>query len=111
MRLFVVPCLLLAALFVTDSVCAQHFDAPLSHGIDPREVEFYEAHPFQTAATRGETTPPEFEGLRTMAEWEEIEILCVGWEGYSAIQKQIVVNAAQECEVIVLTEDPNYVED
>ena len=110
MRLLVVPSLLLAALSVTDSAYAQHFDAPLSHGIDPREVEYYEAHPFQTAATRGETTPPEFEGLRTMAEWEEIEILCVGWEGYSAIQKQIVVNAAQECQVIVLTEDVGYVE-
>ena len=60
---------------------------------------------------RGETTPPEFDGLRTMAEWEEIEVLCVGWEGYSSIEKQIVVNAAQECEVIVLTEDAEYVED
>ena len=46
-----------------------------------------------------------------MAEWEEIEVLCVGWEGYSSIEKQIVVNAAQECEVIILTSYANDVED
>ena len=45
-----------------------------------------------------------------MAEWEEIEALCVGWEGYSAIEKQIVVNAAEECHVLILTESPNEVE-
>ncbi len=89
---------------------AQDFDNPLSHGVDPREAAFYEANPYPQMAARGETDPPAFEGLRTMAEWEEIDILCVGWEGYSAIEKQIVVNAAQECEVIILTEDANYVE-
>ena len=99
---FLLPC---------TTLLAQHFDDPITHGVDPREVQYYEAHPFSAPVTRGETTPPEFDGLRTMAEWEEIEILCVGWEGYSAIEKQIVVNAAQECEVLVLTEDPSYVEE
>ena len=89
---------------------AQHFDTPLSHDIDAREVEYFETHPFVSPATRGETTPPDFDGLRTMAEWEEIEVLCVGWEGYSAIEKQIVVNAAEECHVLILTESPNEVE-
>ncbi len=103
--------LVLAAALAPFSAQAQRFDSPLSHGIDAREVEFFEAHPFSPTPTRGETTPPEFDGLRTMAEWEEIEVLCVGWEGYSAIEKQIVVNAAQECEVLVLTEDPSGVED
>ena len=74
-------------------------------------MEFYEANPYLPHATRGETTPPEFDGLRTMAECrEEIEVLCVGWEGYSAIEKQIVVNAAEECHVLILTESPNEVE-
>ena len=99
------------AVLTAYSASAQRFDTPLSHDIDPREAAFYEANPYPTLVSRGETTPPEFDNLRTMAEWEEIEILCVGWEGYSAIEKQIVVNAAQECEVIVLTEDAAYVED
>ena len=99
------------AVLTAYSASAQRFDTPLSHDIDPREAAFYEANPYPTLVSRGETTPPEFDNLRTMAEWEEIEILCVGWEGYSAVEKQIVVNAAQECEVIVLTEDAAYVED
>ena len=100
-----------SAVLLVCSASAQRFDTPLSHGIDPREAAFYEANPYPALTSRGETTPPEFDNLRTMAEWEEIEILCVGWEGYSAIEKQIVVNAAQQCEVIVLTEDAGYVED
>ena len=102
---------LLAAALAPLATNAQRFDSPLSHGMDAREVQYFEANPFSPATTRGETTPPEFDGLRTMAEWEEIEVLCVGWEGYSSIEKQIVVNAAQECEVIVLTEDAEYVQD
>ena len=102
--------MLAPALLLAVTALGQRFDAPLSHGPDPREAAFYEANPYPSLVTRGETTPPEFEGLRTMAEWEEIEVLCVGWEGYSAIEKQIVVNAAQQCEVIVLTEDAGYVE-
>ena len=100
-----------SAVLLVCSASAQRFDTPLSLGIDPREAAFYEANPYPALTSRGETTPPEFDNLRTMAEWEEIEILCVGWEGYSAIEKQIVVNAAQQCEVIVLTEDAGYVED
>ena len=107
--LFLIP--LAAMLMAALPASAQRFASPLTHGPDPREEAYFEAHPFAPTATRGETTPPDFDGLRTMAEWEEIEILCVGWEGYSAIEKQIVVNAAQECEVIILTEDAAYVEE
>lgn len=102
--------LLFIALLLPIVGWGQRFDTPLSHGIDSREVQYFETHSFQSPQTRGETTPPEFDGLRTMAEWEEIEVLCVGWEGYSSIQKQIVVNAAQECHVLILTESPNEVE-
>ena len=110
MKPFSTSRLLLLTLLLPLTAWAQRFDTPLSHGIDAREVEYFETHPFVSPATRGETTPPDFDGLRTMAEWEEIEILCVGWEGYSAIEKQIVVNAAEECHVLILTESPNEVE-
>ena len=110
MKPFSTSRLLLLTLLLPLTAWAQRFDTPLSHGIDAREVEYFETHPFVSPATRGETTPPDFDGLRTMAEWEDIEILCVGWEGYSAIEKQIVVNAAEECHVLILTESPNEVE-
>ena len=103
--------LLLLTLLLPAMGWGQRLDDPLTHGVDPREVQFYETHSFDAPVTRGETTPPAFDNLRTMAEWEEIEVLCVGWEGYSAIEKQIVVNAAQECEVIILTSYADDVED
>ena len=103
--------LLLFGLLLPALSWGQRLDDPLTHGVDPREVAFYETHAFDAPVTRGETTPPNFDNLRTMAEWEEIEVLCVGWEGYSAIEKQIVVNAAQECEVIILTSYASDVED
>ncbi|RPG80511.1 MAG: hypothetical protein CBC74_005540 [Crocinitomicaceae bacterium TMED114] len=111
MKPFSASRLLLIALLLPVAAWAQRLDAPLSHGIDAREVQYFETHSFDAPVTRGETTPPDFDGLRTMAEWEEIEVLCVGWEGYSAIEKQIVVNAAQECQVIILTSYANDVED
>ena len=49
--------LLLPGLMLPILASAQHFDTPLSHGIDPREVQFYEANPYLPHVTRGETTP------------------------------------------------------
>lgn len=103
-----------AALYgLSAAMHAQQFshDVPLPH--DVSDLEIVHVHEFGSASaqTRGFTTPPEFEGLRNMAEWEEVEILTVGWEGYSAIEKQIVANAVLECPVFILTEDPSWVED
>ena len=47
------------------------------------------------------TTPP-IGNLRTMAEWEELQAICITWTGYKSILAQIVQEAQTECEVIVL---------
>jgi agmatine deiminase len=56
------------------------------------------------------TSPPDAESLRTMAEWEEIQALTIAWTGFPGILKQIVAAAAQETQVIILTEDPQATE-
>ena len=40
--------------------------------------------------------------LRTMAEWEEVQSICITWTGYKSILAQIVEEVQTECEVIVL---------
>ena len=39
----------------------------------------------QPIASRGIETPPPFSELRTAAEWEEIEVLTIAWEGFPCI--------------------------
>lgn len=54
------------------------------------------------------TNPPNFP-VRTMAEWEEIESVMIAWKSYPGILRQIVEIAQQECEVIILAQDTNFV--
>mgnify|MGYP001495965463 FL=1 len=60
------------------------------------------------------TTPPS-EEVRTMAEWEEIQALTITWSTDYNIQEetilsQIVANAVQECQVIIICEEESEVE-
>lgn len=47
------------------------------------------------------TTQP-LGNLRTMAEWEEVQAICITWTSYKSILAQIVAEAQTECEVIIL---------
>lgn len=67
------------------------------------EAEAMKTYNFPT--NRGIETPPEFENLRTMAEWEEIQALTISWTGYPGILKQIVRAAKEECKVIIFCEN------
>jgi agmatine/peptidylarginine deiminase len=52
------------------------------------------------------TTQP-IGNLRTMAEWEEVQAICITWTGYKSILAQIVQEAQTECEVIILCNNTN----
>lgn len=69
----------------------------------PAEKVSMKTYRFPT--NRGIETPPEFDNLRTMAEWEEIQALTVSWVGYPGILKQIVRAAKEECRVIIFCEN------
>lgn len=62
-------------------------------------------------AAAGYTTPPTSE-VRTPAEWEEIDGLCVRWEGTwsRSVLREIVRNAKEECTVYIVTENQNSVQ-
>ena len=81
----------------------------LPHVLAPEEIPLIRDYRDSRAgATRGITTPPTMP-VRTMAEWEEVQALVITWEGYSGILKQIVRHAKEECEVIIVCDDPSSV--
>lgn len=58
-----------------------------------------------SASEKGITTPPSG-SLRTMAQWEEVQTLVLGWtSGNASILAQIVKHAQEECEVLIASTD------
>lgn len=84
---------------------------PLPRGYSDQELEMI-AHGNYSLSTddRGIATPPPYDNLRSMAEWEEIQALTIAWTGYPGILKQIVAAARQETMVLILTEDAQATE-
>src|SRR5690606_37384607 len=74
------------------------------------EAETEAMKTYQFPTNRGIETPPDFENLRTMAEWEEMQALTISWTGYPGILKQIVRTAKEECKVIIICDDSNSVQ-
>ncbi|MCC7501811.1 MAG: agmatine deiminase family protein, partial [Flavobacteriales bacterium] len=62
----------------------------------------------RASASRGITSLPTLP-IRTMAEWEEVQSLCITWADYEGILKQIVRAAKEECEVIIVCADSTAV--
>lgn len=60
---------------------------------------------FQPPSSRGIETPPEYDNLRSMAEWEEVQALTIAWTSYPTILKEIVRHAKEETLVIILSEN------
>ena len=65
------------------------------------KMEMKEWYDFNDFSEKGITTPPESE-VRTMAEWEEIQALCVSWKSFKPTLAQIILHAKEEVEVIIV---------
>lgn len=77
----------------------------LPHALAPWEVPLIRDYRDSRAdAARGITTFPTLP-VRTMAEWEEVQSLCITWTSFEGILKQIVRYAKEECEVIIICDD------
>ena len=65
---------------------------------------------YQPLAAVGFTSPPS-SPVRTPAEWEEIDGLCIRWEGTwsRSVLREIVRNAVEEVTVYIVTENENAV--
>lgn len=81
----------------------------LPKGLSDQEREILEEYFTNRNHERGIPSPPPFDNLRTMAEWEEIQTLTITWTSYRSILKQIVVAAKEECEVLILCENSTAV--
>ena len=106
-------------LFISSSVLAQY----LPKGFAPNEKEkgFLKSigiteNPYQNRSISVNiSTEPPSEDVRTMAEWEEIQALTITWSTDYNIQEeailaQIVENAIEQTEVVIVCEDENTVE-
>lgn len=82
----------------------------LPKGHAPGEREIDRTHQQRASSASVFTNPPDFE-VRTAAEWEEIESLIITWAGFERILKQITFHARQECEVIIIAQDEEDVQD
>jgi agmatine/peptidylarginine deiminase len=94
--------------FLSSSVAFSQ-KAPLPNGHAPGEKELFLVPKQEKSLVNVITEPPTF-AVRTMAEWEEIQSLMITWSGFSRILKQITAAARQECEVIIVAENPATVE-
>ena len=83
--------------FITTQLNAQNLPA----GFTPEEQEMMKWYDFHNFSEKGITTPPEMP-VRTMAEWEEIQALCVTWTSFRPTLAQIILHAKEEVEVIVI---------
>lgn len=90
----------------TSSIVAQETEV-LPIGLTNQEKSLIVDFSFN--ATR--VSPPPSEEVRTSAQWEEVEYLVIRWTNqFSNIQRQIVEAAIQECQVLIVTQNPAAVE-
>jgi agmatine/peptidylarginine deiminase len=74
------------------------------------EAEQAKMGSYSFSQAKGIETPPPFENLRTMAEWEEIQAVTITWQGFPGILKQITRAAMEETKVIIFSENPSSTE-
>ena len=98
----------LVFLFSSQLIAQQTSKPVWANEVRANEREYIENNGLsQPMDSRGIETPPPFSELRTAAEWEEIEVLTIAWEGFPCILKQIVAASVSEFRVVVFTENPN----
>ena len=84
-------------------------DENLPVGMTEEEEKMLDWYSFENFSEKGITTPPE-SPVRTMAEWEEIQALCVTWTQYRPTLAEIIRHAKEEVEVIVICNNESVVQ-
>ncbi len=81
---------------------------PNGFGIGEKEKMPLYLQSFKNTSTSSITTPPT-SPVRAMAEWEESQAIVITWTSYTAVLRQIVKYAQDECKVIIICSDSNQV--
>lgn len=102
--------LLLLLLFLTPALSfSQEKDLP--KGFSREEIEMLPRYRFPGADQKQMAAPP-VGPKRAMAEWEEIQTLCIRWSSSTSFSfelREIVRYAREECEVLIITNDSNSI--
>ena len=100
---------LFTTLILTSYLNAQ---VDLPRNLTPAEIEQISHGDFSIVnSDRGIESPPPFQNIRAMAEWEEIQCLTISWISYPTILKQIVAAARTQTLVVILSEDVQATQD
>ncbi|QQS28530.1 MAG: agmatine deiminase family protein [Sphingobacteriales bacterium] len=86
----------------------QHGNLP--KGLTPEEREMMPEYleQIKNSSRSGITTPPT-SPVRTAAEWEEAQAICITWTSYTSILREIVRYAKEECTVYIICSNPTTV--
>ncbi len=89
--------------------CTNSYAQEMQHAITEKERDLMPQYlENQTQNSRGITNPPT-EAVRCMAEWEEIQGLCVAWTGFTEVVREIVRNAVDQTHVYIFCDNANQV--
>ena len=79
----------------------------LPKGLTKSETETLKTYTFSKSVLGAPPTSP----VRTAAEWEEVEYLVLTWDySFQNILKQIVEVGISECKVLIISNNPTYVQ-
>jgi agmatine/peptidylarginine deiminase len=91
-------------------VLSLQMSAQDTHRMHPSERSLIPSYMGQVASRSASgvlNTVPPASPVRTIAEWEELQALMVGWRSYPSILRQIVAAAKQQTRVIVVYASPD----
>ena len=98
---------LLFLLFIAVSASAQYDDHRMLPG-EKNLVPAYMQSRAASAVSPQSVTPP-YTQVRTIAEWEEIQGMLVGWTSYTGMVREIIRAGREETTVYVLCSNPSTV--
>lgn len=96
--------------FISLVVLSLRLSAQDTHRMLPSERSLIPSYMGQVASRSSSgvlNTVPPASPVRTIAEWEELQALMVGWRSYPSILRQIVAAAKQQTRVIVVYASPD----
>ncbi|MBK9318476.1 MAG: agmatine deiminase family protein [Bacteroidetes bacterium] len=100
MKKYLLIFLLLTTIIGNLSAQEDHFLSPAERALMPGYISTRSGE--STAAVTPPSSP-----VRTIAEWEELQALVVGWKSYPTILRQIVAAAKAETRVIIVYATPD----
>jgi len=99
-------------LFLTFISATAQQHGTLPHQLTPQERSLMPQYLEQVrnSGNRSGITTPPASPVRTAAEWEEADALCITWTSYTQILREIVRYAKEECTVYIICSNPATVQ-